>query len=70
VLLSRGFHRVRVRVKAGRARIEVGPEEVARLSAATLRSEVESEIRSLGFDSVTVDPLGYGARPAGGGRSG
>lgn len=60
-LLSRGFRRVRVRVRGGAARIEVDPEEVARLSAPPLVGTVEAEILALGFSSVTIDPRGYGA---------
>jgi len=60
VLLGRGFRRVRVRVHAGAARIEVGPEEVARLSSTETAFEVTAEIGALGFAPVTIDPLGYG----------
>ena len=59
VLLERGFLRVRVRVSANDARIEVDPDEVPRLLVEPLTSEVERRVRSLGFDSVTIDPFGY-----------
>ncbi len=64
-LLDRGFRRVRVRVRGRAARIEVDPEEVARLESEPLASEVRSAVLALGFASVTTDPLGYpGARRA------
>ncbi len=61
VLLGRGFRRVRVRVRANGARVEVDPGEVARLSTEPLATEVVRELRALGFDPVSVDPRGYGA---------
>jgi len=60
VLLGRGFRRVRVRVRSGGARIEVDPEDVARLVAEPVASEVVGAVRSLVFDPVTIDALGYG----------
>ncbi|HYA54573.1 MAG TPA: TIGR00268 family protein, partial [Thermoplasmata archaeon] len=59
VLLDRGFRRVRVRVRAGAARIEVDPTEVPRLLEEPLASEVTQTIAGLGFAPVTVDPRGY-----------
>jgi pyridinium-3,5-biscarboxylic acid mononucleotide sulfurtransferase len=63
VLLGLGFRRVRVRVRAGGARVEVGPEEVHRLTTEPLRSTVLEQLRGFGFDPVTIDPRGYGQRP-------
>ncbi len=60
VLIAEGFRRVRVRVAHGAARIEVDPEEVARLRAEPLASWAVTRLRSLGFDDVTIDPRGYG----------
>lgn len=60
VVRSHGFRRVRVRVRGRSARIEVDPEEVARLRTEPLASTVERAVRSLGFDPVTIDPRGYG----------
>ena len=60
LLLDRGFRRVRVRVRSGAARIEVGPDEVARLEVEPLATEITEGIRRLGFHPVTIDPRGYG----------
>jgi pyridinium-3,5-biscarboxylic acid mononucleotide sulfurtransferase len=60
-LSAEGFRRVRVRVGPQGARIEVDPDEVPRLSAEPTAAEVRRRLRSLGFDSVTIDPWGYGA---------
>jgi pyridinium-3,5-biscarboxylic acid mononucleotide sulfurtransferase len=59
LLLARGFRRVRVRVHGSAARVEVDPGEVPRLSNEPLASAVVHELRSLGFEPVTIDPLGY-----------
>lgn len=59
VLLGLGFRRVRVRVRAGTARIEVDPSEVARLRSEPLASEVTRTVGGLGFTTVTIDPDGY-----------
>lgn len=59
-LHARGFARVRVRTRSGGARVEVDPEEVARLLEEPLCTELAQALGSLGFDPVTVDPNGYG----------
>jgi pyridinium-3,5-biscarboxylic acid mononucleotide sulfurtransferase len=61
LVLGRGFRRVRVRVRGGAARIEVDPEEVARLAPGPLVDELTAGIRAIGFAPVTIDPRGYGA---------
>jgi PP-loop superfamily ATP-utilizing enzyme len=48
---------VRVRHDQGAARVEVGPDEVARL--ADLWDDLELRLRSLGFERVAYDPQGY-----------
>ena len=63
LLLAGGFRRVRVRVHGGGARLEVGPDEVARLLDPRVGEPIRRGVGALGFDPVTVDPLGYGARP-------
>jgi pyridinium-3,5-biscarboxylic acid mononucleotide sulfurtransferase len=65
-ILARGFRRVRVRTRARGARVEVDPDEVARLRAEPLASEVRHRLQELGFDPVEIDPFGYGraGRPA------
>lgn len=70
VLASHGFRIVRVRHDDGAARVEVGPDEVARL--ATLWPEIELRLRSLGFARVAYDPKGYrrGGADLGSGGSG
>jgi uncharacterized protein len=57
ILASRGFRVIRVRHDSGRARVEVGPEEVSHL--ASIWSEVEPAIRALGFEQADYDPRGY-----------
>ena len=59
LLNDRGFRQVRVRVRGPAARIEVDPEEVGRLEAEPVASEVTNALRELGFASVTIDPGGY-----------
>lgn len=57
VLAREGFRIIRVRHDQGAARIEVGPDEVPRLSA--LWGDLEPRLRSLGFAQVAYDPQGY-----------
>ena len=59
VLRSRGFRVCRVRYHDEAARIEVAPEEIARLMAPELRDEIVREFRAAGFQQVTVDLQGY-----------
>lgn len=59
ILLGLGFHRVRVRVERGAARVEVESEEVPRLLAEPLASEVQRAVARFGFASVSLDPRGY-----------
>src|SRR3954470_14741127 len=57
VLTGAGFRVVRVRHDRGAARVEVGPDEVLRLTE--IWSEIEPRLRSLGFERVAYDPKGY-----------
>ena len=69
VLRAHGFRVCRVRYFGPRARIEVAPEEVARLRAPALLADVTARFRAAGFTDVEVDPAGYrqGALNTGGG---
>ncbi|MDR3363408.1 MAG: ATP-dependent sacrificial sulfur transferase LarE [Clostridiales Family XIII bacterium] len=61
-LLDKGFRFVRVRIHGGdhfTARIEVLPDEIAKLSAAPLRGETADYFKSLGFAYVAADLMGY-----------
>lgn len=58
---ARGFRRVRVRAQGGAARVEVGPEEVARLLTEPLAGDVRRSLEALGFAPVRLDPDGYRA---------
>jgi pyridinium-3,5-biscarboxylic acid mononucleotide sulfurtransferase len=60
-LVAEGFRRVRVRVRDDAARIEVDPDEVARLAAPDRARSVRLRLIQLGFSSVSIDPDGYGA---------
>ena len=60
VLRERGFRVCRVRYFGELARVEVAPEEVARLTGdAALLREVTDRFRAAGFARVEVDPDGY-----------
>jgi uncharacterized protein len=63
-VLARGFRRVRVRTRQRSARVEVDPDEVARLRSEPLATEVRKALGALGFDPVELDPRGYGASRA------
>ncbi|HSS78672.1 MAG TPA: ATP-dependent sacrificial sulfur transferase LarE [Thermoanaerobaculia bacterium] len=57
MLTGEGFRVVRVRHDRGAARVEVSPDEVARLAA--IWSDVGPRLQALGFDQVAFDPQGY-----------
>src|SRR3954451_22644076 len=57
ILAGAGFRVVRVRHDQGAARVEVAPDEVARL--ASIWGDVEPRLQALGFDQVAFDPQGY-----------
>lgn len=59
LLLDLGFHQMRVRLHGSMARIEVLPEDIGRLTAEPLRSEVNAALKEMGFSYVTVDLAGY-----------
>ena len=56
-LFDRGFTQLRVRMHGDLARIEVKPEEMDHLFA--LRKEVSAYFKTLGFDYITMDLMGY-----------
>jgi len=59
VLRSLGFVEFRVRHHDAIARIEVGPQDVARLVAEPVRSQVVEKLKALGFRYVTADLQGF-----------
>ena len=58
-LLGEGFRQVRVRDYSGKARVEVGQDELDRLFQPVLRDRVTVRLVELGFGDVTLDPAGY-----------
>jgi pyridinium-3,5-biscarboxylic acid mononucleotide sulfurtransferase len=58
-LRQNGFRVVRVRHHGEIARIEVAPEELARLVEPELRERITARLRELGFRYVTLDLIGY-----------
>ena len=63
LLQSEGFRQVRVRDHGDIARIEIGPEEFARLNQPALRASISDRLRQIGFRFICVDLEGY--RPGG-----
>ena len=61
-LRARGYGRIRVRIDGTGARIEVDPQEVARLLEPFERAEVTRRLKARGFTAVEIDPRGYGHR--------
>jgi uncharacterized protein len=59
LLRAQGFRQVRVRHLGTHARIEVGPDEVARFGDARLRWTVERAFAALGFETVGLERGGY-----------
>ena len=58
-LMKAGFEQVRVRVHGDKARIEVLPEDIYRLSEDNMREKTTEYLTRLGFSSVAIDPRGY-----------
>jgi uncharacterized protein len=54
-----GFRQLRVRHFADRARVEIAPEELPRVSAERLQTRIEATLLGLGFPAVEIDPRGY-----------
>ena len=59
LLLDMGFHQVRVRIHGDIARIEVLPDEIAKLVEGENREKIYSYLKQLGFAYVTLDLGGY-----------
>jgi pyridinium-3,5-biscarboxylic acid mononucleotide sulfurtransferase len=54
-----GFRVCRVRHHDDRASVEVGRGELARALETEMSSRIVGELRSLGYETVTIDPRGY-----------
>ncbi|MBQ8677969.1 MAG: ATP-dependent sacrificial sulfur transferase LarE [Alphaproteobacteria bacterium] len=59
LLLDLGFRQVRVRIHGKIARIEIMPEEFARLMVAEIRQKIIQEFAALGFAYTALDLQGY-----------
>jgi uncharacterized protein len=59
LLLDLGFHQVRVRIHGTIARIEIDPEEFAKLINIQVRSRIVTAFKEYGFSYVAMDLLGY-----------
>ena len=59
LLLDMGFHQVRVRIHGNIARIEVLPDEITKIVEEDNRTKIVNQLKSYGFDYVTLDLLGY-----------
>ena len=70
-----GIRELRVRHHGAVARIEVPPEDIPRLAAEDVRTEIAARFRSIGYAYVTLDLDGFRSgslnetvKRAGGGR--
>lgn len=59
LLQQLGFRQSRVRIHGMTARIEVLPEELERVMAGEVRTQIVETLRALGFLYVTLDMEGY-----------
>ncbi len=58
-LRALGLHELRVRDFGDTGRVELGPDELSRLDAESLRLRVEREVIEAGFARAWIDPAGY-----------
>jgi uncharacterized protein len=58
-LFGLGFKQVRVRHHGSLARIEIYPEEIERLMNGSLREQVVSHLKRIGYHYITVDLQGF-----------
>lgn len=58
-LLDLGFRQFRVRIHGDLARIEILPEEFARMMKAETRDRITRNLKEYGFSYVTLDLTGY-----------
>jgi uncharacterized protein len=58
-LRGMGFRQLRVRHFSDRARVEIAPDELDRVSGEGLAARIEAELHALGFEHVEIDPRGY-----------
>jgi pyridinium-3,5-biscarboxylic acid mononucleotide sulfurtransferase len=54
-----GLRVVRLRHEGARARIEVGPGEIAQISTDSAIGRIRQQLGTLGFQDVWIDPAGY-----------
>ena len=59
LLLDMGFHQIRVRIHDKMARIEIEPEEFAKLIAYENRTKIIAAFKSYGFTYISMDLMGY-----------
>ncbi len=59
-LKERGFRVYRVRAEGKGARVELGPDEIAKLASPELRATFVAFCRARGFERVVLDLEGYG----------
>ncbi len=59
LLLDLGFHQLRVRIHGKIARIEVTPDQFARLISDEIRTQVVERFKQIGFTYVSMDLTGY-----------
>ncbi len=59
VLRTLGFRQLRVRHFADRARVEIAPDELARVQTEGLAARIEADLLALGFPAVEIDSRGY-----------
>jgi uncharacterized protein len=58
-LRALGFRELRVRHLGESARVEIAPEELARLADGALREAVVRAVAAAGYSGVEIDPQGY-----------
>jgi uncharacterized protein len=58
-LRALGFRQLRVRHFDDRARVEIAPDELGRVTDENLAARIQADLLALGFPLVEIDPRGY-----------
>ncbi|MBA7556999.1 hypothetical protein ES705_49727 [subsurface metagenome] len=54
-----GFRNIRARHTGRAVRIEVDPDQVSQILDTGMKDRIETYLKSIGYEEITIDPDGY-----------